>query len=1570
MVGFFDFKKKQQTPPPADQNQAGYQQETYTTTVSQTSQPQYYGGGQSYNGIGNPPQPQYPPPTYNQPPQTQTVTRTTVSGNGTNGQVSYEQSSQQPMNQSPMQDTQVAVSKTNGTNSQSVAVGVAKTANPQPSGQNGLLGSNISAQKRGELDVMTHLTQRSNRVFVAANNKARDLHNMFLDSEHLLHGLLTDGEIYKLFVELKVQPQLIEDTLTKIYKKENNPQPPQVAPRVKRIIDNSLLIARKLGFEFISPEHILLSLYEEKEGVGAKILAKLGIKKEDLSKKILGKKDGLEKLKADSTTKKGIMEQFTIDLTEKASQGLLDPVVERSVEIERVIHILSRRTKNNPALVGEAGVGKTAIVEGLAEKIVAKQVPESLLEKRILELDLMGILAGASHRGEFEERMKNLIEDIKASQGKIIMFIDEIHTIVGAGSSGEGSIDASNFLKPALARGELQLIGATTLTEYRKYIEKDPALERRFQPVLVPEPSEEAAIKMLKATRDKYEAFHRVKIPDDAIEAAVKFSKRYVGERFLPDKAVDLIDEAASAVRLPLISLPEVMKSLQERIAQLSQEMKEAEKSNDRIKARILKSKIDDIESELKDKKEEYDLKRGQTTSAVSLDIIKDVVSRWTGIPVNKISGSEMERLAKLEDIMHKRLIGQENAVSVVAQAVKRGRAGLKSATHPIGSFVFLGPTGVGKTELAKTLAEVLFDQEEAMIRFDMTEYMERHEVAKLLGAPPGYVGYEEGGKLTEAVRRRPYSVVLFDEVEKAHPDIFNILLQILDDGRLTDNKGHVVSFKNTVVICTSNIGSKTIQDELMRTGKTEIEEPPVLSTYAFSPHGREILTIGAKFFVRSGQTIVNADGSAQKPEIKPIMMSTYVFSPRGREIVTIGGTYYERDSNTWTNGSVADYFMGQQIEGNNVKFPSDQFDTHAISPQGQEMVTKDATVLSKTSTTSKTWTPTNLIEYFKDNVVINAMPDAPDEQLPTGKLNTHAFSPEEMEIVTFKDRFWRRKEGTTDWETGIIADYFKGQTIEKGALPTGFLNAHTFTPAGKEIFVVGENVWVREAGQTVWKTMSAVEYFGKNSPIPQPVSDELDNQVKSPVQKLEGDKKDAEKSDKPPTTESTDKTKEAKSNTTSTDEKKSDKPEHPWESGMLFDYFDGQKILATKKQDKEEVTVEFPIQGFETQAMSPKGVEMITKGNIIMTRDSTISKEWNSLSLNEYFKDQTVTNAMMDAADEQLPVSRIKTHAFSVDGFEIISYKDRFWKRKVGSNKWQTGLLKEYFNTESVDKGSLPVTHWDIHTFSPSGREIIVVGETLSYKDKDQKTWKQMTLKEYFGADFPLDKELDEKKKVEEETDKKHYGVLKEKVMLELRKFFRPELINRFDEVIIFEPLKFEHMLKIVKLQLKALRKLLEDQDMDFVCTDIAQKEIVRSGFDPIFGARPLRRAIQKLIENPISALIIEKKAQAGDTILVDFDGDNLIFNVERVQIIESANVKRVEKRFTCENCSNTFNTEVIATSTPICKKCASSHLKEEKNEDDDSTGDAKEKKEENTKMNEPTEDKEHNTEMQPSQK
>lgn len=700
------------------------------------------------------------------------------------------------------------------------------TSTPPQANAKVVVGNDGGQMSRQEmLDMMTHLGQRANKVLSIAQTKAKEVQSEVVDSEHILAGLLADVEVVRLLTEMKVQVPTIEAALGQMYKRAAAPTTPQISPRVKKIIEMSLADARKSGIEFIAPEHLLLALFEEGEGVGARLLAKLGIQLEDLQKRVTSQVAAQNQgsVNADGTItkpnepKKSALAGFTIDITAKAENGELDAVVERSEEIERVVQVLSRRTKNNPALVGEPGVGKTAILEGLAQRIAARQVPEALLGKRILQLDLMSVLAGASHRGEFEQRMKDLIEEVVASNGKYIMFIDEMHTIVGAGSGGEGSLDAANFLKPALARGELQMIGATTLTEYRKYVEKDPALERRFQTIQIPEPSEEAAIKMLKALRPKYEKFHKVQIPDEAVEAAVKLSKRYVGDRFLPDKAIDLIDEAAASVRLPIMSLPERIASLEERIVQLQKDKAAAEGKNDKVRTKVLTSKIATIEPKLAEMKLDYETKKNQSTVSVTEGIIKDVVSRWTGVPVSKLSGSESDKLIKLESIMHERMIGQDRAVKAVSAAVRRGRAGLKSNMRPIGSFIFLGPSGVGKTELTKTLAEVLFGQEDAMIRFDMTEFMEKHEVAKLIGPPPGYVGYEEGGKLTEAVRRKPYSVVLFDEVEKAHPDIFNILLQVLDDGRLTDNKGRTISFKNTVVICTSNIGTQLIQEKLLK---------------------------------------------------------------------------------------------------------------------------------------------------------------------------------------------------------------------------------------------------------------------------------------------------------------------------------------------------------------------------------------------------------------------------------------------------------------------------------------------------------------------------------------------------------------------------------------------------------------------------------------------------------------------------------------------------------------------------------------------------------------------------------
>lgn len=938
------------------------------------------------------------------------------------------------------------------------------------------------------LDLMTHLSQRSNKVFVASQSKAKEVQSDLVDSEHLLSGLLIDVLIVKLLTDMKVDTKKIEAALAQLFRRGTAKTAPQMSSRVKTIIEKSLLDARKSGVELIAPEHLLLALFEEGEGIGARLLAKLGVQGEDLRKRVMAQVAAANQTQVnpDGTvtkpgeTKKSALAEYTIDITAKAERGELDPVVERAEEIERLSQVLSRRTKNNPALVGEPGVGKTAILEGLAQRIVSRQVPDPLLGKKILQLDMMSVLAGASHRGEFEQRMKDLIEEICASNGQYIMFIDEMHTIIGAGSGGENSLDAANFLKPALARGDLQMIGATTLTEYRKYVEKDPALERRFQTVQVPEPTEEAAIKMLKALRPKYEKFHKVTIPDAAVEAAVKLSKRYVGDRFLPDKAIDLIDEASAAVRLPLMSLPEKIKSYEERAGQLHADIQAAEGKGDTVRAKVLKAKLAEVEPKLKEMQTEYEAKKNQSTVEVTESIIKDVVSRWTGVPVSKLTGSESDRLTKLEQIMHERMIGQERPVKAVAAAVRRGRAGLKSNKRPIGSFIFLGPTGVGKTELCKTLAEVLFGQEDAMVRFDMTEFMEKHEVAKLIGPPPGYVGYEEGGKLTEAVRRKPYSVVLFDEIEKAHPDIFNILLQILDDGRLTDNKSRTISFKNTVVICTSNIGTQLIQDRLLKQPSRE-------------------------------------RGDEDKPA--------------------------DATSKTVAAGSQSD----------------------------------------------KRVTPT----------------DEP----------SHEF---------------------TDMQPSDVAPQYRG---------------------------------------------------------------------------------------------------------------------------------------AQAHLDEPELRM-----GYE-------------------------------------FEDE--------------------------------------------------------------------------------------VGRELSQG---------------------------------------RYNELKDVVMGELRKFFRPELINRFDEVIVFEPLQLKHMKKIVDLQLKALTKLLEEQNIGLTITDAAKEQIVIAGFDPVYGARPLRRAIQKLLENPISEMIIAKKAQDGDIIVVDFKND-FVFSTEKPKQVMAEEVARkeaekapkkteVEKSvpkmrlvpYVCVDSGMQFTTEEVPNSTIIC--------------------------------------------------
>ncbi|NLJ84068.1 MAG: ATP-dependent Clp protease ATP-binding subunit, partial [Halanaerobiaceae bacterium] len=571
----------------------------------------------------------------------------------------------------------------------------------------------------------------------------------------------------------------------------------------------------RLGHNYIGTEHILLGLIREGEGIAVRILLDLGADLANIQKQIielLGGQQNMQQQAGEPASETPHLDEYSRDLTQMAREGKLDPVIGRDKEIERVIQILSRRTKNNPVLIGEPGVGKTAIVEGLAQMIVADNVPENLLNKRVVALDLSSIVAGSKYRGEFEKRLKTVMDEI-IENGNIILFIDELHTLVGAGAA-EGAIDASNILKPALARGELQTVGATTLDEYRKYIEKDAALERRFQSVLVEETSPEETIEILKGLRDAYEAHHKVAITDEAIEAAVHMSHRYITDRFLPDKAIDLVDEAASRVRLSNNTRPPELKELNESLENIQKEKEAAIKSQEFEKAAELRDKEKELQKELENLKKNWKQNKNRRESTVTPEDIAEIVSSWTGIPVTRLEETEAAKLLRLEEELHKRVIGQDEAIKVVSQAVRRARAGLKDPDRPIGSFIFLGPTGVGKTELARTLAESLFDDEEAMIRIDMSEYMEKHSVSRMIGSPPGYVGYDEGGQLTEPVRRRPYSVVLFDEIEKAHPDVFNILLQILEDGQLTDSSGRKVDFKNTVVIMTSNVGANLIERE------------------------------------------------------------------------------------------------------------------------------------------------------------------------------------------------------------------------------------------------------------------------------------------------------------------------------------------------------------------------------------------------------------------------------------------------------------------------------------------------------------------------------------------------------------------------------------------------------------------------------------------------------------------------------------------------------------------------------------------------------------------------------------
>lgn len=670
-------------------------------------------------------------------------------------------------------------------------------------------------------------TKRAEKALEYAGDLAQGFGHNYIGTEHILYGLVKEGSgvaSQVLNMQKITAENVVEEIEVLIGKGDKSQNRGEIGftPRSKRVIENAFLEARKLGSEFIGTEHLLIGIMREGDSVAVRIMMDLNANPQKLYNEIVKVINEDENAGANDKQPKGkargnynqtpTLNQYGTDLTKKATEGKLDPVIGRKDEIQRVIQILSRRTKNNPCLIGEPGVGKTAVAEGLAERIIAEDVPEMLKNKRVVSLDIASMVAGAKYRGDFEERIKKCLEEVKKA-GDVILFIDEVHTIVGAGSA-EGAVDAANILKPLLARGEVQVIGATTLNEYRKYIEKDSALERRFSPVTVGEPTNEETIEILKGIRDRYEAHHNVKITDEAIKAAVELSTRYINDRFLPDKAIDLVDEAASRVKMRTYTQPDTLKKLEEEISAMNKEKDDAIKVQDFEKAAGLRDKINVEKEKLQKEKEKWESKNTKSITTLTEEDIAEVVASWTGVPVKKLTQTENEKLRNLEQTLHQRVIGQNEAVDAVAKAIRRGRVGLKDPNRPIGSFLFLGPTGVGKTELSKALAESLFGNEDAMIRIDMSEYMEGHSVSKLIGSPPGYVGFDEGGQLTEKIRRKPYSVILFDEIEKAHPDVMNMLLQILDDGRLTDAQGRTVNFKNTVIIMTSNIGARLITDK------------------------------------------------------------------------------------------------------------------------------------------------------------------------------------------------------------------------------------------------------------------------------------------------------------------------------------------------------------------------------------------------------------------------------------------------------------------------------------------------------------------------------------------------------------------------------------------------------------------------------------------------------------------------------------------------------------------------------------------------------------------------------------
>ena len=672
-------------------------------------------------------------------------------------------------------------------------------------------------------------TPRAEEALRLSQEAAEEMGHGYVGSEHLLLGLIREEEgiAHRVLSEYGVTDEMVCDVLQRsVGKGLSGTAPSQgLTPRAKSVVELAVSEAARMGSSYIGTEHLLMGILREGGNMALRILRTMGVDPKKMYSSIVQKLNdtphtvtsGASTANRESDKKNKTLAEFTRDLTEAARAGKLDPVIGREKEIQRVIQILSRRTKNNPVLIGEPGVGKTAIAEGLAERIASGDVPEELLDKKILSLDLSGMVAGTKYRGEFEERIKNTLAEVKKA-GNVILFIDELHTIVGAGSA-EGAVDAANIIKPALGRGEIRVIGATTLNEYRKYIEKDAALERRFQPVTVGEPTPEATLEILKGLRDKYEAHHKLTITDEALEAAVQLSKRYIGDRFLPDKAIDLMDEAASQVRMTAEASSPDLKALEEKITALHREKTEAVAAQDFEKAAQLRDIEKNYQEQVEIERDNWRKQLAQNRGNVTADDVAKVVAGWTGIPVTRLTEDESMRLLKLEEKLHQRVVGQDEAVNAVAKAIRRSRVGLKDPKRPIGSFLFLGPTGVGKTELCKTLAEAMFGDENAMVRIDMSEYMEKHTVSRLVGSPPGYVGHEEGGQLTEKVRRKPYSVVLFDEIEKAHEDVWNILLQILEDGIVTDSQGRKVDFKNTIIVMTSNVGAKNITADAARLG-------------------------------------------------------------------------------------------------------------------------------------------------------------------------------------------------------------------------------------------------------------------------------------------------------------------------------------------------------------------------------------------------------------------------------------------------------------------------------------------------------------------------------------------------------------------------------------------------------------------------------------------------------------------------------------------------------------------------------------------------------------------------------